>query len=281
MRSSGVAAPPRVEASATGTVAAVVGGPRAHVYRLPGGELWFAETGEVVLAAGGAAAAVRQDAGTLIVYTGSRRTVHALPDGVAALAIADDGARVAVLVAGRPARVEWWRIGAAEPDAAVGIGDAVRGHVQGDEDLGVVVAWTGTAAAAGARPAAVLTDGGVIHRFESPPAAVTVTGGRAWAAEADGVIGRAATGDPLRLAGGLGDRIAVTPDHRHLLLYRAEHRYPAQLRLRIVSASDGTEVRALAAEVDDDLGGAFVLSPGLDVLAVHADDGGLRVRRLG
>jgi hypothetical protein len=284
MRSSGVAAPPRVEAAATGTAAVVVGEPLTRAYRLPGGEPWFAEAGQVTLSAGGAAAAVRSAPETLVVHRGRERSEHELPRDVAALAIADDGTRVAVLIAGRPARVEWRRLGTSMPEATVDVGDAMRGYLQGDEELGLLAAWTATTAGTGPRPVALTTPDGVVHRFdpERAPAAVTVAGGRAWTAETEAVVGRSAVGDEIRLPGTLRERIAVAPDHRHLLLYRAERREPggpAELHFRVVRPADGGEALAFDAEVED-LTSAFVLSAALDVLAVEPTGDGLHVRTL-
>jgi hypothetical protein len=284
MPSSGVAAPPHVEAAATGTAVVVVGEPLTRAYRLPDGEPWFAEEGHVTLSAGGAAAAVRSYPETLVVHHEDERSEHELPGDVAALAIADDGAHVALLIAGRPSRVEWRRLGTSVPEATVEVGDAMRGYLQGDEELGLIAAWTATTAGTGPRPVALMTGAGVVHRFdpETAPAAVAVAGGRAWTAETDAVVGRSAVGGEIRLPGTLRDRIAIAPDHSHVLLYRAERRDPggaAELLFRVVRAADGEEALAFDAEVDD-VTSAFVLSAALDVLAVEPTDGGLHVRAL-
>ena len=282
---------PRVTLAADGSTAVVTGAAgRVAAFDVASGELRAehaaVEVRGVAISASGAALALATGDGELLVHRDAGWLAHRLPGQHAALAIADDGARAAVLIGGRPARAELWRLGDAKPEAVADAGDGGRGELQADGDLALLLAWLGDAPA-GPAPQALL-DGGLhaVDGFPGPePAAATaVHRGRGWVVGRDAVTAWTAQGEAGRLPGTLRDRVASAPAGRHVLLHRAESDVgdgAARVLLRAFALPGLEPAGEAEAEIAGHSFAAIAVTDDLEVRAVRVtDDGEIAVERV-
>lgn len=275
---------PRVTLSADGSGALVTAaGPRVAAFDVAGGALLAEHPAEEVLTAAlsadGRAMAVLTTGGDLVVYRDGERRAHAVPRRPVAFTLADDGARAALLLGGRPAAVELWVLGSDAPDEVADAGTGGRGALQADGDLGLVLAWLGDAPA-GPAPAVLLARGlAQVDGFPGPApvAATAVHGGHAWAVGPEVATAWTADGAGEDVPATLRDRIALAPGGGHVLLHRAE----ADLgggAARVLLRAFALPGLAGAGEAEVELAGhseaAIAVTDALEVLAVRADAGG-------
>jgi len=281
---------PRVTLSADGGTALVTAAAgRVAAFDVTGGELRAEHPAEhvlgVALSAGGATLAVAT-ARELVVLRDGERRAHRLPRRPAALAIADDGTRAALLFGGRPATVELWTLGRDAPDATVEAGAGGRGELQADGELALLLAWLGDAPA-GTAPAALLAGGlEPVDGFPgpAPTAATAVHRGRAWAVGPEAATAWTAAGAGDDIPATLRDRVALAPGGGHVLLHRVE----ADLGsggARVLLRAFALPGLAPAGEAEAELAGhseaAVAITDELEVRAVRATaDGAIAVERL-
>jgi hypothetical protein len=282
---------PRLALSADGTTALVTAAAgRLATFDVGSGDLRAEHPAEHVqaaaLSAAGAALALTTTAGDLLVHHDGGWLVHPLPRRAAALAISDDGARAAVLLGGRPARLELWAPGAEAPEAEAAVGGGGRGELQADGALSLLAVWLGDAPG-GPAPQALLTGGlADVAGFPGPgPAAATaVHGGRAWVVSAETVTAWTADGPAGTLPGTLRDRVALAPDGGHVLLHRAEADLGgggARVLLRAFALPGLEPAGEAEADVAGHSASALALTDALEVRAVRpTDDGAIACERI-
>ena len=214
---------------------------------------------------------------------GSR--AHPMPRRVAAFAIADDGARAALLLGGRPASIELWTLGRSAPDAVADVAAGGRGELQADGELSLLLAWLGDAPA-GPAPAALLTgEPAPVDGFPGPgPAAATaVHGGRAWVVGPEAATAWTAAGAGEDVPATLRDRVALAPGGGHVLLHRAEADLgggAARVLLRAFALPGLAPAGEAEAELTHHSATAIALTDALEVRAVRAtDDGAIAIER--
>jgi hypothetical protein len=280
-----VSVPARLTVSPNSRLA-VVSGVRGQVaaFALPSGRLVAkraaADVRAVMLSAGGRAAGLLTTAGELLASEHGDWRAHALGAPVgAAVVLADAADQAAVLVPGRPARIELWRLDGpqSERTATAELPDGNQGALQADGDLGTLVAWLGDAPG-GPRPA-VLLDSGLqpVEGFPGPEpvASVTAFAGRAWVAGPDGVTAWDGSGAGAVVPGTLRERLAFAPGGELLLLHRADEdlgggAVRAHLRILRLPSADPVDERDAPLPANTTL----VLTDGGDVLAARPDEAG-------
>ena len=271
---------PRLALCADGSTALVTAAAgRVAAFDVASGALRAEHPAEDVVAAalsaGGSALAVVTAGGELAVYRDRDRQTHSFPPlRPAAFAIADDGARAAVLLGGRPAQAELWDAGAGAPVAIVTVGDGGRGELQADGALSLLAVWLGDAPAGPAAAALLGEELEAVSGFPGGPAAATaVHAGRAWAVRADGVTAWTAAGVAGALPGTLRDRVALAPGGGHVLLHRAEADLgggAARVLLRAFSLPGLEPAGEAEAEVAGHSAAELAVTDGLEVRAVRA-----------
>ena len=277
-----------------------------RLYDLPGGSLRRQRSPvgvtRLALSFGGSCLALATADGGLEIACKNEEPVRCpLPAGdgaLQALAVSDDGARV-VLVrvtpatpdgAGGGSRLELWALPAGEaPLAAAPLPITRVAGLEADGELRLLTVHEPTTRGAGFRAAFALdaTRGAwetVLREEATAPARVPrgIHAGRAWLADAEGLVGYAPSAPPRRLPGTLRDRLAASPDGARLLAYRTERMVGAvdgEVLLRLLDPNEGTELRRATRTVEAVAETSFALTADGALYSVQpTPEGGVAVR---